>query len=185
VVARQQTLRALIDWSYELLSEDERAVFQRLAVFAGGWTMEAAEAVCSSGDVEKAAVLDHLSELVDKSLVAMDADGMRYRLLETVRQYALERLDYTWQRSRYEGVNCSRLPSEVFAQHFWVCMVALLTTFFVFAYIAALPYWRGQIRIGQALLWLVAVPLIVLVLLSLLPFRFPVRAGTTHPQAPG
>jgi hypothetical protein len=57
---------------------------------------------------------------------------------------------------------------------FWVCMVALLTSFSVFAYIAALPYWRGQIRIGQALLWLVAVPLIVLVLLSLLPFRFPV-----------
>jgi len=90
---RQQTLRALIDWSYELLSEDERAVFQRLAVFAGGWTMEAAEAVCSSGDVEKAAVLDHLSGLVDKSLVVMDADGMRYRLLETVREYALERLE--------------------------------------------------------------------------------------------
>src|SRR5438067_7043042 len=90
---RQQTLRALIDWSYELLSEAERAVFQRLAVFAGGWTMEAAEAVCSSSDVEKAAVLDHLSGLVDKSLVVMDADGMRYRLLETVREYALERLE--------------------------------------------------------------------------------------------
>jgi hypothetical protein len=54
------------------------------------------------------------------------------------------------------------------------CTVALLITFFVFAYIASLPYWRGQIRLGQALLWLVVVPSIVLVLLSLLPFRFPI-----------
>ena len=90
---RQQTLRALIDWSYELLSEDERAVFQCLAVFAGGWTLEAAEAVCASGGVDKPAVLERLSELVAKSLVAMDADGARYRLLDTVRHYALERLE--------------------------------------------------------------------------------------------
>jgi len=90
---RQQTLRALIDWSYELLSEDERAVFRPLAVFAGGWTLEAAEAVCTSGSVDQAAVLEQLSELVDKSLVVMDADGMRYRLLDTVRHYALERLE--------------------------------------------------------------------------------------------
>ena len=90
---RQQTLRALIDWSYELLSEDERAVFRRLAVFAGGWTLEAAEAVCASGGVDQAAVLEHLSELVHKSLVVMDADSPRYRLLDTVRHYALERLE--------------------------------------------------------------------------------------------
>jgi predicted ATPase/class 3 adenylate cyclase len=90
---RQQTLRALIDWSYELLSEDERAVFRRLAVFAGGWTLEAAETVCSSGSVDQAAVLEPLSGLVDKSLVVLDADGTRYRLLDTVRHYALERLE--------------------------------------------------------------------------------------------
>jgi len=90
---RQQTLRALIDWSYELLSEDERAVFRRLAVFAGGWTLEAAEAVCASGGIAQAAVLEHLSQLVDKSLVVIDADRMRYRLLDTVRHYALERLE--------------------------------------------------------------------------------------------
>jgi hypothetical protein len=57
---------------------------------------------------------------------------------------------------------------------FWGCAIVLLTTFFVFAYIAAVPYWRGQIRIGQAVLWLVVVPTIVLVVLSLLPFRFPI-----------
>jgi non-specific serine/threonine protein kinase len=68
-------------------------VFRHLAVFAGGWTMEAAEAVCASADVAQAAVLDHLSELVDKSLVVMDADATRYRLLDTVRHYALERLE--------------------------------------------------------------------------------------------
>ena len=90
---RQQTLRALIDWSYELLSADERAVFRCLAVFAGGWTLEAAEAVCASESVDPSAVLELLSELVDKSLVVIDADGRRYRLLDTVRHYALERLD--------------------------------------------------------------------------------------------
>jgi predicted ATPase/class 3 adenylate cyclase len=89
---RQQTLRALIDWSYELLSEEERAVFRRLAVFAGGWTLEAAEAVCSFGGVEEASVLDQVTQLVEKSLVALDADRARYRLLETVREYAHERL---------------------------------------------------------------------------------------------
>jgi hypothetical protein len=57
---------------------------------------------------------------------------------------------------------------------FWGCMVALLTTFLAFVYVAALPYWRGQIKIGQALLWVVVVPTIILVVLSLLPFRFPV-----------
>jgi len=90
---RQQTLRALIDWSYELLSEAERAVFQRLAVFAGGWTIEAAEAVAAFDGVDKGSVLDHLSELTEKSLVVLDADGARYRLLDTVRQYAHERLE--------------------------------------------------------------------------------------------
>jgi len=89
---RQQTLRALIDWSYDLLSEAERAVFRRLAVFAGGWTLEAAEAVAAGGDVLERDVVDLLTRLVEKSLVVLDAKGGRYRLLDTVRQYALERL---------------------------------------------------------------------------------------------
>jgi predicted ATPase/class 3 adenylate cyclase len=86
---RQQTLRALIDWSYDLLPESEKALLRRLAVFAGGWTFEAAEAVCDSDDL-----LDQLGHLVDKSLVAVAdfAGEARYRLLETVRQYAREKL---------------------------------------------------------------------------------------------
>ena len=89
---RQRTLRASIDWSYDLLSIPERMVLRRLAVFAGGWSIEAAEAVCGGGDVAAATVVDLLSNLVDKSLVERDGQGERYRLLETVRQYAQELL---------------------------------------------------------------------------------------------
>ena len=87
---RQKTLRALIDWSHDLLTEAERIVFRRLAVFAGGFNLEAAEAVVPGSDVADGDVLDLLSQLVDKSLVAVAADSGRYRLLETVRQYAGE-----------------------------------------------------------------------------------------------
>ena len=89
---RQQTLRACIDWSYDLLTEAERALLRRLAVFAGGWTLPAAEAVGGGGDVDDADVLDLLPNLVAKSLVEYSTETERYRLLETVRQYALERL---------------------------------------------------------------------------------------------
>ncbi len=86
---RQQTLRALIDWSYELLSDDERTLLRKLSVFANGWTFEAAEAVCADLNV-----LDLLPQLVNKSLIAVDneAEEPRYRLLETVRQYARDKL---------------------------------------------------------------------------------------------
>jgi predicted ATPase len=89
---RQQTLRAMIDWSYDLLTEKERVVFRRVAVFVGGWTLEAAENVVSWGDVEQSLVLDLLADLIEKSLIMIDADGERYGLLETVRQYADEQL---------------------------------------------------------------------------------------------
>ena len=89
---RQQTLRALIDWSYDLLTENERALFRRLSVCAGGWTLEAAEAIGAGGSIRSDGVLDLLTNLVEKSLVAVDAKGGRYRLLDTVRQYALQRL---------------------------------------------------------------------------------------------
>ncbi|MGE5643967.1 MAG: adenylate/guanylate cyclase domain-containing protein [Byssovorax cruenta] len=89
---RQQTLRAMIDWSYSLLSEDEKTLFRRLAVFVGGWTLEAAESVCG----EKTAgsdVLDLLTRLVDKSLVFLEEsmEGIRYHRLETIRQYSREK----------------------------------------------------------------------------------------------
>jgi predicted ATPase/class 3 adenylate cyclase len=112
---RQQTLRALIDWSYDLLPEPERVLLRRLSVFAGGWTLEAAEQVCkdevrsqkdeggskggvlhpSSFIIHPFDVLDLLTQLVNKSLVVVDVEGgteTRYRLLETVRQYAREKL---------------------------------------------------------------------------------------------
>ena len=89
---RQQTLRALIDWSYELLSEAERTLFRRLAVFAGGFTLDAAEAVGSDDGLPRDDVLDVLARLVEKSLVVLDVDGARYRMLETVREYAAGQL---------------------------------------------------------------------------------------------
>jgi len=93
---RQRTLRGALDWSYELLSEEERKLFGRLSAFAGGWTLEAAEKVGTGNGVEEGDVLDLLSGLVDKSLVAEEASEEgepRYKMLEPVRQYGLERLE--------------------------------------------------------------------------------------------
>jgi predicted ATPase/class 3 adenylate cyclase len=91
---RQQTLQALMDWSYDLLTGGEQTVLVRLAVFAGGWDLEAVEAVAAGGEVPGWEVLHHLSALVDKSLVQADDTGTvtRYRLLETVRDYATNKL---------------------------------------------------------------------------------------------
>jgi predicted ATPase/DNA-binding XRE family transcriptional regulator len=94
---RQQTLRATLDWSYDLLTEAERRLLNRLSVFAGGWRLEAAEVVCADERIVQKDVLGLLANLVGKSLVladqaGSDGDAKRYRLLETVRQYARERL---------------------------------------------------------------------------------------------
>jgi len=93
--SRHQTLRAAIDWSYDQLDETERSVLARLAVFPGDFDFDAAEAVATGGDVDARSVLDVLGQLVGKSLVvATDAsEVMSFRLLETIRQYAEERLD--------------------------------------------------------------------------------------------
>jgi predicted ATPase/class 3 adenylate cyclase len=103
-VPRQQTLQAAMDWSYDLLSDQERALLRRLSVFMSGWSLEGAEAVCAGESIETLDVLDVLSHLVDKSLVVVEqpelrvaqepAGGgeVRYRLLETVRQYARDKL---------------------------------------------------------------------------------------------
>ncbi|MFN8488226.1 MAG: LuxR C-terminal-related transcriptional regulator [Caldilineaceae bacterium] len=134
-----QTLRALVDWSYDLLSEPERVLLRRLAVFAGGWTLEAAEAICGEALPQGAGwrgtqtweaavpalglagldahdVLDLLARLVEKSLVVLDkqASAFRYHLLETIRQYA------------YEKLTTAQESSALSAQHFHF-FAALLT----------------------------------------------------------
>ncbi len=92
---RHQTLRAAMDWSHDLLPEKERGVLRRASVFAGGWTLEAAEAICAGDGVEASDVLDLLTRLVDRSLVIAEPHGgaVRYRMLETVRQYGRDRLE--------------------------------------------------------------------------------------------
>jgi len=91
---RHQTMRALIDWSYDLLSDDERRLFRKLSIFAGGFTLQTAAAVSSEGEADEIMVLDLLCSLVDKSLVQSEVVGAdaRYRLLESTRQYAREKL---------------------------------------------------------------------------------------------
>jgi predicted ATPase/DNA-binding CsgD family transcriptional regulator len=106
--ARHRTLRAAIDWSYALLTTEEQALLRRLAVFAAGCTLDTAEAVCPGQGIEAARTLDLLSSLVDKSLVIAETSGRpqaRYRLLETIREYAFEKLEQAgemvWLRDRH------------------------------------------------------------------------------------
>jgi predicted ATPase len=102
---RQQTLRAMIDWSFDLLAASQKALLVRLSVFLGGWTLEAAEKVCAGGEVEEWEVLDLLTALDDKNLVMAEERGVttRYRLLETVRQYAREKLAYQEDAAIYRS----------------------------------------------------------------------------------
>jgi predicted ATPase/class 3 adenylate cyclase len=102
---RQQTLRALIDWSYDLLTTQEKTLLRRVSVFAGGWTLAAAEQVGTGESIEDWEVLDLLTSLADKSLVLAEVQGQatRYRLLETVRQYALERLGDSGEAAAIRG----------------------------------------------------------------------------------
>jgi predicted ATPase/DNA-binding SARP family transcriptional activator len=95
VIPRHQTLRATIDWSYDLLSSKEKVLFERLAVFIGGFSLDAAEGVCAGPSIEKGEILLLLSNLIDKSMVVAETEGRteaRYRLLETIRQYAMLKL---------------------------------------------------------------------------------------------
>jgi hypothetical protein len=96
-------MRALIDWSYDLLSESEKRLFRRVAVFAGGWTIEGATAVCTDEDLEEWDLLDLLQALVEKSLIVTEyTDGdQRYRMLESTRQYARERLGQSGEQQRF------------------------------------------------------------------------------------
>lgn len=105
VLPRHQTLRASVDWSYSLLSDEERVVFRRLAVFAGGFTLEAAEAVCAGDDVSREAVLDIVGRLLDRSLLQLgdEQPEARYRMLETIRQYAVQRLTNSGEEDVVRG----------------------------------------------------------------------------------
>ncbi|MBS1517822.1 MAG: tetratricopeptide repeat protein [Bacteroidetes bacterium] len=89
---RQQTLRALIDWSYDLLSENEKILWSRLSVFSGGWTLEAAEEVCSDEIISKYEILDLLSQLTEKSVIIYDLTKDRYRILESLKDYGIKKL---------------------------------------------------------------------------------------------
>ncbi len=97
---RHQTLRAMMDWSYKLLSTSEQSLLQRLSIFAGGWALEAAEAVCSGDGVEGYEILHLLTQLVDKSLVMAQEGATRYRMLETIREYAREKLEEAGEAKR-------------------------------------------------------------------------------------
>ena len=102
---RHQTLRAAIDWSFDLLTEPEQALLGRLAVFAGGCTLEAGEAVCGGEGIDPGAVFELLASLVTRSLVVAEENGSetRYRLLETIRQYGEEHLDQAGETERWRA----------------------------------------------------------------------------------
>ncbi len=115
---RQQTMRATIDWSYDLLAPPQQRLFERLSVFAGGCTLATAAAVCAGEDVSETGVANFLSSLVDKSLVVADLDGFepRYRLSESSRQYAREKLATRGERdavARRHGLACLELAARL------------------------------------------------------------------------
>lgn len=89
---RQKTLRAAIDWSYDLLSENEKILWSRLSVFSGGCTLDAAEVICSYDKLSKNEIVDLLTDLTEKSIIIFDTINSRYQLLETIRQYGHEKL---------------------------------------------------------------------------------------------
>jgi non-specific serine/threonine protein kinase len=105
---RQQTLRALVDWSYDLLSPQEQTLLARLTVFVGGFELEAAEQICGADPLSAEEVLDLLGSLVEKSLVMFDEseESTRYRMLETIRDYAREKLEQSGDRPARAAAHC-------------------------------------------------------------------------------
>ena len=102
---RHRTLRSMIDWSYDLLTDVEQAMLRRVSVFAGGWTLAAAEHVCTGDGIEKSGTIGLLTSLADKNLIITEEHegATRYRMLETIRQYALDRLRETGEEARWRN----------------------------------------------------------------------------------
>jgi predicted ATPase len=102
---QHRTMRATLDWSHDLLGEQEQILLRRLSVFAGGWTLATAERVCCDAGIDREAVLDLLAQLVDRSMVLVDARNVvaRYRLLEPIRQYATEHLEVSGEADTYRA----------------------------------------------------------------------------------
>ena len=105
---RQQTLRALVDWSYDLLNPREQTTLQRLGIFVGGFDLPAAEQICGGDPIDPMEVMDLLASLVEKSLATMEdgEHGTRYRMLETIREYAFEKLDLAGEREAVAARHC-------------------------------------------------------------------------------
>jgi predicted ATPase/DNA-binding NarL/FixJ family response regulator len=132
---RQQTLQAAVDWSYDLLTTDEQALLRRLSVFAG-WSLDVAEQVCSDERIPESRVLDVLAALIDKSLVALEdelAGDARYRLLDTIREYASARLDASGEQ-------------DVFRRRHVGYMLALAEEAVGQAFLRNAPPWAEQIK---------------------------------------
>ena len=112
LLERQQTLRALVAWSYDLLNDNEKLLFERLGVFVGGFDLPAAEAVCGADPLMPEDVLDLVMSLVDKSLVMVrETDGeSRYRMLETLRDFGLEALEKRGEHARERDAPLRSLP---------------------------------------------------------------------------
>ena len=128
---RHQTLRAAIEWSYNLLTPGEQILFRRLSVFIGGWTLEAAEQVCGNKSIETDHILDLLLRLVDKSLIVAETQQAepRYHMLETIRQYAQEKLDEVGESSQMRDHHLayiSRLGEEAEPKLYGAKQVAYL-----------------------------------------------------------
>jgi predicted ATPase len=168
---RQQTLEATLDWSHELLSDEERRLLRRLAIFSGGFSLEATEDVCAGGGLESAQVALLLADLVEKSLVASEDRGgpRRYRLLETIRSYAASRLDAAgerpavaarhaaWLVGYVEGLDGQLTGLESEQGNLRVALEALIDADPQQALrltAAVWPFWLRRIELSEARHWL-------------------------------
>ncbi|AWS41606.1 LuxR C-terminal-related transcriptional regulator [Streptosporangium sp. 'caverna'] len=129
VLPRHQTLRALMDWSYALCTDQERLLWERVSVFAGGLDLEAAETVCSGNDIAREEIIDLVIGLVDKSVLIREEypSGVRYRLLETIRQYGRDRLRESGEEGELQHRHCDyyrKLSAEAYSRLFGPSQVA-------------------------------------------------------------